>query len=523
MRPISALLTVLLATSTPFVRSQTYTQTWYGTGSSVEGISDVCFNSQGHVLAVIMFRQVAVFNGDTLPYAGHLYLTSISPLGDVEWITPVGHHTDWYNVEPSEIVLDEDDNIYFAGRYGTDAHVGDTVLTRNTENNTFIAKFSSAGDLVWVRHVASGLSTNGIDRASNGDLVLGGWTRGSTMIIGTDTVNILGNQGSDIVLVKLDANGDILWYDRAGGSGWYEDYCDDVAFDPNGDILMTGWVRSDAYFDTIQLAAFSTNNNGFVAKYSSNGVAQWVTRTGYGPSSIGVDASGNCYVSGYTYTMGPLDLIISGNWEAWQFLSRLDTDGHVQWIVMPNDVNFGNSGDMFTDDMGNCWITGNHRDSLSLGPFIMTAPGMNSLLVFKADANGTIEWMDLRGSTASTSTFRGTAIACDDSCRLIIGGRYGSSEPWWLGTNPLPITVGNDDAFIARMETCDLVTGTTPRPVAEEVADVVGGEHEEGTEGQRDRGTKGQRDKGTKGRGAGITCRTFLASIARGRRSSRQT
>jgi len=435
--------------------AQTYDQGWTASSTGSEQVSAVKINSQGHILAVTVFQQDAAFNGEALPYPAHIYLSSISPQGEVEWSRPAGAHVWNFNFERTGLVLDEDDNIYIAAPYGTDTHVGDTTLTGPAGINTFIAKFAPTGELLWAKPVAAGLFTRGMDRAPNGDMALAGITQGLEMVIGSDTVEVLGNQSTDMVLVKLDAQGEVLWYDRSGGPGWYSDNCMDVAFDANGNIIMTGHIRSDSWFDGIFLEDAMTGNvNGFVAGYSPDGVAQWVTRLGYEPQGIAADAFGNTYAVGY-HDLWNSALLVTGVAGADHYLARLDGSGNIQWVVQPGDQNFGFAYDVVTDDAGDPWVVGHHRDSLVLGPFTEVAPGLNSLMAYKADANGNVEWMDLQCSPGTTSDFRGIAIAHDDSCGLVIAGSYNISDPWSQGTATLQATTSTD-AFILSMADCSI-------------------------------------------------------------------
>ena len=103
----SILTAVLAGAAFTQTSAQTYNQSWWA--SSGTQVSSVKINGQGHVLAIIVAQDTAVFMGDTLPYPDHLYLTSISPLGDVEWIKPVGAHAPGFNYERTGMVLDDDE------------------------------------------------------------------------------------------------------------------------------------------------------------------------------------------------------------------------------------------------------------------------------------------------------------------------------------------------------------------------------------------------------------------------------
>lgn len=444
--------------------AQNYVDAW--TTDSSGTVNALRFNSQGHLLAVLSTSQASSFNGSALPYPGHRHLISMTSTGIVDWVQPLGSY--YFGIE-TEVVLDGYDNIYFAGVYdGSASHVGDTSFTSNTANN-FISKFSSNGDLLWVKTFGSGLVIRSIDRATNGDLIVGGSTRmGFTPVIGGDTIAVFGNLGTDIILVKFDANGDPLWYDQSGGPGFYTDHCREVVFDSNDNVVMTGWFRSDSQFDTIFMPdQTSTNFNGFVASYSPTGHAQWVTRLGYEPSGISADALGNTYIVGLSYYLSD-SALISGSPNALHYLAKVSGSGDIIWIVKPNDTNWGNATDVSTDASGNSWVVGFHRDSLSIGPFNKAASGLNSLMVYKADPNGTIEWMDLQGSSGTQSDFRPAAIAHNDGCGLMVSGYYNLSSGWSEGSATLPATISTAP-FLISMDDCGLTTLIQENPSVGEI------------------------------------------------------
>lgn len=457
MRHLSILLFTTVLMKVAPVHAQSFLQAWSATGNAADGVTALNVNSQGDAIAAVIFGDVAVVNGDTLPYPGHVYLTRLSQ-DSVEWIVPAGISMNPYEVEPFDLVLDENDDIYLAGHLGPNTHVGDTLLNEPDIHNTFVAKFTSQGDLVWAKPAAMGVVAVGIDRDASGALIVGGATYGPQAVIGADTVPILGNQGGDIIMIKLDANGDLLWYDRSGGPGWYPDFCGDVAFDPAGDIFLTGYYRSESWFDTIPMVPlFPSNPHGFVAKYSSVGHAQWVIQLAYSPHSIATDAAGNAYVAGQTPLLVEDSSIVSGYAYAEHYLAKTDGMGNIQWVLLPNTNSFGTAWNSCTRADGTTYVVGLHRDSLSIGPFTTLAPGLNALMVYRADSDGTVEWMALEGNTGTTSDFRGRAVAYDDDCGLVIGGTFRFSDPWSSGTAALP-AAASSDAFVLFLDACDLAT-----------------------------------------------------------------
>jgi hypothetical protein len=115
---------------------------------------------------------------------------------------------------------------------------GNTLLSGH---NAYITKYSPAGTLQWVK----GIAANSADIAyglavdeDNNVYVSGHFS--SLAIFGNDTVGSAG--GDDIMVVKLDSNGNMIWWKTAGGTGGDASYS--LATDNNGFVYLTGYIGS---------------------------------------------------------------------------------------------------------------------------------------------------------------------------------------------------------------------------------------------------------------------------------------
>jgi len=173
----------------------------------------------------------------------------------------------------------------------------------------------------------------------------------------------------------LDTIGGLKAYGFAslpGGSGWlgiysqtYTSNIQDMEIDSNNNLYISGGSNSPG----------SPNpGGGLVGKLNASGDVQWsrVLYTGYGGSNsgVGVDASGNVYVSG-TYIVGSDE----GNYR--RVAIKYDSNGSLQWRKIirrnssPNPDEIGNGMAVFSDGtnvlvgrMGNgAWLGINAYDT----------------------------------------------------------------------------------------------------------------------------------------------------------------
>ncbi len=117
-----------------------------------------------------------------------------------------------------------------------------------------------------------------------------------------------GDGGSDAFIAKLDSGlANLLASTFLGGSGW--DGCIDIALDPGGNVYVTGYTESDNF--PTPSGRYTSYNGGtsdvFVSKLDS-GLSILHNSTYLGGDSqdasysIAIDAKGNVYVAGYTWS-----------------------------------------------------------------------------------------------------------------------------------------------------------------------------------------------------------------------------
>ena len=274
------------------------------------------------------------------------------------------------------ISVDAEGNSYITGSFQGTASFGSFDLTSSGYNDIFVAKMDASGNWLWVESAggSSWDSGSGISTDAEGNSYITGFFQGTASFGSFDLTSI---GYDDIFVAKMDAAGNWLWAESAGGD--YSDIAYGISTDAEGNSYITGTFQGIASFDSFDL----TCNDGadiFVAKLDAAGNWLWAESAGgsdleYG-RGISTDAEGNSYITGGfqgTASFGSFDLTCSGIYDI--FAAKIDAAGNWLWAESSGgDVGDGGYG-ISTDADGNSYITGHFYGTASFGSFDLTSYG----------------------------------------------------------------------------------------------------------------------------------------------------
>lgn len=257
--------------------------------------------NSGNILVSGYFSDTCYFDlgtgSDTLVSNGiwDCFVMELDPTQNLVWINQIGGIG-----RDAQFGLTVDDlgNIYTTGGFSStvdfDPGIGVYNQTCTQDNDLFVQKLDASGNFVWARQVTSldlfGYSAGfdlELDNAGN-ILVVGSFAGDADFDVGPG-VDILGSHrvpndpfpAPDVVVLKLENDGDYIWAKHIGGE--HTDHAFTLELDASGNVYVLGTFFSVADFDpgpdSLILNSVS-DNDLFLEKLDGNGDLLWVQTFG---------------------------------------------------------------------------------------------------------------------------------------------------------------------------------------------------------------------------------------------------
>lgn len=272
----------------------------------------VTFDRSGNIFISGIFTNSCTFGGTTtLTGYGDKdgFLAKYDGNGNFIWARKLGGSG---RDEAKSIKCDAAGNVYICGMYKNSANFsGQIVTTPDNYWNTFLAKYSNNGSLLWVRTAGSSWDDVAwsLTIDNSGKIFITGEFNSSIKFGGRPTLSTSG--GADVFVACYSSNGDAIWANKAGGNG--NDRARGIGTDGNN-IFITGQFSRNATFGSFTKNAVD-NSDIFMAGLSNWGTFLWASAVGGNydtyedlgyESGIAICAepSGNIYATGSTISGG---------------------------------------------------------------------------------------------------------------------------------------------------------------------------------------------------------------------------
>ena len=335
--------------------------------------------------------------------------------------------------------VDAAGNTYEAGNFQGTITLAGTTLTSVGGNDAFLAKYTSAGTLAWVRQVGSTgydiLTNVAVDAAGNAYVT--GYFAG-TIALGNG-LTLTGNaNGVGIIFcaVRYSAQGTPEWAQQSvptttanSGGG--------IAVDGSGTVWVVGDLTRSITIGTTNVSTSSTPG-GFLARFAAaTGAVQSLTKLyeyvpvvppavlTHGAPKMALGPAGTFYLGLNFYSpvvVGNSTLNNNGSTDV--MIAKYNAQGSPEWAQ-----SFGGTGtDQFTqavsDAAGNLYVTASFAGPVTLGATTLPSTGSTDGALVKYSPQGALAWVQ---TLAGPGTDDLQSVTLDGTGRPYVVGSFSAS------------------------------------------------------------------------------------------------
>ncbi len=395
-------------------------------------------------------------------------------------------------------------NLYLTGYFSGMTYTSSDAFTALAPSLTlsglggydaFIAKYNSAGKVLWVNRIVGTSDDVGYGIATdteNAVYIAGTFSSVPINVYASNTTSVLYSMpntvaGTHIFIAKYDANGTAQWIRKIGGSGGNSVDYNSLRFVGNA-LYLSGYYNSSVLTVYNALGTYAAriadiqntgSTNGFLLKYLTDGTLSAMYKMS-GTGTIRVRSSDlqneNLYLVG-SYTTNPTAIATSnvpvapvsflptttiatlGGTD--MIVVKCNSSGTVQWVRkiagLSNEIPYS----IVTDTTGNVFVTGLVASATVLvfdadnvtEVFSLSNVGNTDGIVVKYDTNGVPLWAALLVTTGGDVAY---SIVSDSLGNTYVSGVYaGALSIYDKNSTTVLFTLtntGSNDVFVVKYD-----------------------------------------------------------------------
>lgn len=441
---------------------------WVSTfnGAGFVDVTEVKQDQSGNYYAIGKFDGTVDFNNDPIisntlnSISRSWFILKLDSLGNFMWVKKFEITT---NVFDYHILVDKNGEIYTSGYFRIsadfDLNAGINVLTTTSSSDydVFLAKYTSSGSIIWAQSLPA---TNNqrcyvMNRDSSGAFYLGG-----------------GDQASASIW-KFSDSGAFLWKKDFNpvSPGILSNYVDDISFDSNNDVYLSGFfwtsIDADPNAGVANITGQTNRQNHFLIKLDSAGSHLWsgsLSSTLMNIKEILVAKNSDLYIigdfgtygtgAGSDFDPGPGVTNLIANSVVELFILKLDLMGNFQWVKHTNSGNSTVPVSAIFDQREDIVITGdiamltrfnfNPSDSL-----VISNGGVFDGFLVKVNKNADVKFLGRWSSCDPKFLYKGI------NNEILVAGQYNQNMDFDLSSAIVRAGFLNyEDGFVTNLSTC---------------------------------------------------------------------
>lgn len=249
------------------------------TGESFDYVYGLDADKSGNTYVTgIYYSPTLLFSGTTINNAGNgnIFIAKYNTAGNLVWVKSAGGTGTDYG---HDIVADKQGNIFLTGKFSSlSLTFGSTTLTNAGQDDIFVTEYSPSGSPVWAKS-AGGIDVDdatGIVTDKSSNIYITGNFNSSSLTFGS--TNLINAGSNDIYIVKFDLSGNAIWAKCVGGSS--DEIGSHIAKDCYDNIIIAGGFSSSSVAFGTYNVTNAGNSDIFIAKLGSNvGINEYLPNT----------------------------------------------------------------------------------------------------------------------------------------------------------------------------------------------------------------------------------------------------
>jgi hypothetical protein len=369
---------------------------------------------------------------------------------DFEWAGQCGHPPNTSDAK-SALASASDGSFYLAAEFTDTVQFGGKMLVSSGGTDIFLVKHDADGNPLWSFKLGGEDDdyVEGITCSNDGSVVLTGYFYGTTQL-GPDNYTSYGSQ--DVFIAKFDAGGDFLWSSRAGGP--MADYISGLSTDAARNAIITGYFYDSMIFGDTTITATSSSDI-FLAKYDPEGQLLWVRQAGGSSSdqsnSASCDEDGNILLTAsFYYDITLEDTTLTTVNPVGVAIARYTPEGSFDKVIQLDGTYLTPVVYVVAGPGGGFYVSGDFSEQVVFGEKTFDAGEFNEdVYIAKYDAAFDLDWAKHVHSNASDQV---VGLAADDAGNFFISGHYLDTLQIDLLTMPYTLCCGSREIFIVKID-----------------------------------------------------------------------
>lgn len=322
-------------------------------GNSIDYVSKIVVDQQANVYGIGYFRDSIA----QLQSRGNedVFIFKYDANGQLLWLKQLGGIGEDLG---KDIAINKNGELFITGHYRNTLYYDNDSLVSQGNTDIFVAKLDLQGNISWIKSIGNHRFETGTSIACDalGNSYVGGTFEDSLSI---DNQNLQSYGSLNNLIIQLDPSGNLNWHNSLGTPTF--DNLKDIQLDDNGNVYIVGHFRAILSGSLGQLTS-NGDQDALLLKLDVNGQLLWWKKLGSPLADFGFALKVRppyIYWTGVhqdTMLVNGVPQVSEGEFDA--FLIQADLQGNTNWIQYVGGLDDSKAFDLVPTADGHITLVG---------------------------------------------------------------------------------------------------------------------------------------------------------------------